>query len=72
MADVESGALRDTGELLAERLEEIAPHLARLGAQEALADARGLIEHTGAERQRALAADVGLHGLVATLAAEFT
>jgi hypothetical protein len=71
MADVQSGILRNTEELLADRLQQIAPQLASLGAQAAVSDARRLIEHAGADRQRALAADLGLRGLVATLADEF-
>lgn len=71
MADVGGGTLRDTDELLAGRLEAIAPHVTSLGGQDALRDARRLIEHTGADRQRALAAELGLRGLVAKLADEF-
>jgi hypothetical protein len=71
MADVHTGALRDTDELLAGRLDEIARYVRPLGGEQALADARRLIQHGGADRQRALAAELGLRGLVEQLAEEF-
>ena len=71
MADLQHGTLRDTDELLAERLDQIAPQVAEIGADGALAHARRLLEANGAQRQRELASALGLKGLVATLADDF-
>jgi carboxylate-amine ligase len=72
MADVYSGSLRDTEELLAERLGEVAPFVSEIGAAGSIDTARGLIESSGAERQRELARELGLRGLVERLADEFS
>ena len=72
MADLRSGDLRDTDELLGERLDQIAPLADMLGGAGAIENARRLVQHSGAERQRDLAAEFGMHGLVAKLADEFT
>jgi carboxylate-amine ligase len=71
MADVYSGALRDTAELLAERLDEVSTFATALGAARSIETARGLIARSGAERQRELAQELGLRGLASTLAEEF-
>jgi carboxylate-amine ligase len=72
MADLQDGIQRDTDELLGERLDQIAPLVAGLGATDAVARARGLIEVNGAQRQREIAAGGGLELLVARLADEFS
>jgi glutamate---cysteine ligase / carboxylate-amine ligase len=71
LADLETGVLRATTELIAERLEQIAPLATALGGGDAIERARGLLECGGADRQRKLAAELGLRGLVETLADEF-
>ncbi|MFL5519221.1 MAG: YbdK family carboxylate-amine ligase [Gemmatimonadales bacterium] len=71
MADLQSGALRDTDELLAERLDQVAPLVAGLGGPAAIEGARGLLVANGAHRQRELATELSLTGLVAKLADDF-
>jgi glutamate---cysteine ligase / carboxylate-amine ligase len=71
MADLHSGVLHETAELLVQRLDEIGPYADRVGAAGALEAARRLVERSGAERQRAAAAESGLLGLVARLADQF-
>jgi carboxylate-amine ligase len=72
MADVYSGALRDTAELLEQRLSDVSAFAAALGAARSIEVAGGLIEMSGADRQRELARELGLRGLAETLAEEFT
>lgn len=64
MVDVETGERRPTRERLAALLDE-------LGGDE-LAGARRLLDEGGAARQRAVAAERGLHGLAGWLADVFT
>jgi carboxylate-amine ligase len=71
LADLETGALRGTREAIAATLEELDGVAARLGCTDHLAHARTLLAHNGAEAQRAVAAEVGLHGLVGWLADRF-
>jgi glutamate---cysteine ligase / carboxylate-amine ligase len=52
-------------------LDEIEPVAARLGCAAELAAARDLIADNGAVRQRAVAAERGVHGLVEWLAERF-
>lgn len=72
MADVYSGTLRDTDELLEERLGEVSTVAAALGAAGSIETARELIARSGAERQRELARELGLRGLVKRLADDFS
>jgi carboxylate-amine ligase len=72
MADVYSGSLRDTAELLEERLRDVSTFVSAVGAGDSIETARGLIECSGAERQRELARELGLRGLVEWLADEFS
>jgi carboxylate-amine ligase len=69
MTDPVTGERYATRDRLAALLEEIAPHAPGCTAE--LDHARALLNRGGAARQRALAAEHGLHGLVARLADEF-
>src|SRR4051794_33432380 len=71
LADLRSGASGPARERLHALLDELEPVAARLGCAAELAAARGLVERNGAERQRAVAAERGLHGLVEWLAERF-
>jgi gamma-glutamyl:cysteine ligase YbdK (ATP-grasp superfamily) len=52
-------------------LDDLEPVAGRLGCGAELRDARALADANGAERQRAVAAERGLHGLVEWLAERF-
>lgn len=69
MADLVTGEREPTRERLHRLLDDLAPHAAALGCAPELARARALVdEGGGAGRQRRLAAERGLPGLVAALA----
>jgi carboxylate-amine ligase len=67
-ADLVTGERRPVRDVLGERLEQLAPVAARLGCADELSGAAALVERNGALRQRALAADEGLRGLMRCLA----
>jgi len=71
LADLGTGETRPARERLHELLGELEPVAARLGCPAELAEARGLLEANGADRQRAVAAQRGLHGLVGWLSERF-
>ena len=71
LADLETGESRPARERLAALLDELEPVAARLRCAGELRAARGLLDANGALRQRAVAAERGLHGLVAWLAERF-
>jgi glutamate---cysteine ligase / carboxylate-amine ligase len=71
LADLATGARRPARERLAELLDELAPEAAALGCAAELARARELAGENGAVRQRAVARERGLPGLVAALADAF-
>jgi carboxylate-amine ligase len=72
LAHLVTGDVRPARERLAALLDELAPVAERLGCAAELGDARRLVAANGAERQRRVAADRGLPGLVAWLADRFT
>jgi glutamate---cysteine ligase / carboxylate-amine ligase len=71
LADLETGERRPARERLRALLDELEPVAARLGCGAELQAARGLVERNGAVRQRAVAAERGLPGLVEWLADRF-
>jgi carboxylate-amine ligase len=71
LADLRTGEVRPARERLEALLGELDPVAARLGCADELRGARALVESNGALRQRAVAAERGLPGLVEWLAAEF-
>jgi glutamate---cysteine ligase / carboxylate-amine ligase len=71
LADLVTGEPRPARERLHALLDELAPVAARLGCGAELEAARGLVERNGALRQRAVAAERGLPGLVEWLAERF-
>jgi carboxylate-amine ligase len=68
LADLESGELRPTREVLLERLEQLGPVAEQLGCVAELESVRGQIAENGAMRQRRVAAEDGLEGLARWLA----
>jgi glutamate---cysteine ligase / carboxylate-amine ligase len=71
LADLESGRREPARARLERLIEELEPAAARLGSAPLLAHARALVERNGAIRQREVAAERGLHGLVGWLADRF-
>jgi carboxylate-amine ligase len=71
LADLRTGAVQPARERLGALLDELAPVADRLGCAAELEAARGLVERNGAVRQRAVAAERGLPGLVEWLAERF-
>ncbi|MEA2380832.1 MAG: glutamate---cysteine ligase / carboxylate-amine ligase [Solirubrobacteraceae bacterium] len=71
LADLRTGAVQPARERLGALLDELAPVGERLGCAAELAGARELVERNGAVRQRAVAAERGLPGLVEWLAERF-
>jgi glutamate---cysteine ligase / carboxylate-amine ligase len=71
LADLRTGQVRTVRDRLHALLDEIEPVAARLGCAAELAAARDLIADNGAVRQRAVAAERGVHGLVEWLAERF-
>jgi carboxylate-amine ligase len=71
LADLDTGETRPARERLGALLDELDPVAARLGCAAELRSARLLLESNGAVRQRAVAAERGLHGLVEWLAGRF-
>jgi glutamate---cysteine ligase / carboxylate-amine ligase len=72
LAHLVTGEVRPARERLAALLDDLAPVAERLGCVGELRDARRLLAANGAERQRAVAAEDGLLGLVGWLADRFT
>ena len=71
LADLRTGEVRPARERLGALLDELEPVAGRLGCADELDGARALLERNGAQRQRAVAAERGLPGLVEWLADEF-
>ena len=71
LADLRTGEARPARERLHALLDAVEPVAARLGCGAELAGARGLLERNGAARQRAVAAQRGLPGLVGWLTERF-
>jgi len=71
LADLRTGAVTPVRARLGALLDELAPVAARLGCAVELEAARGLVERNGAVRQREVAAERGLPGLVAWMAERF-
>jgi carboxylate-amine ligase len=71
LADLVTGETRPARERLDALLDELEPVAARLGCAAELGAARELAADNGAVRQRAVAAERGLHGLVEWLAERF-
>jgi carboxylate-amine ligase len=71
LADLSTGARRPARERLHELIDDLEPVAARLGCAAELRDARALVDGNGAVRQRAVAAERGVHGLVEWLAERF-
>lgn len=71
LADLSSGEPMPTRDRVATVLDEIAPHASWLGTRECLVQAREMLRTSGAERQRRIAAEVGLPALVSRLADRF-
>lgn len=71
LADLDTGEPRPARERLGALLDALEGEAAARDCAAELADARGLVRANGAARQRALAAEHGVHGLVARLADAF-
>jgi glutamate---cysteine ligase / carboxylate-amine ligase len=71
LADLVTGETTPARERLHALIDELEPVAARLGCGAELRAARGLVERNGAVRQRAVAAERGLPGLVEWLADRF-
>jgi len=64
LLDLDTGEPRAARERVQELIEAVAPAATRFGGATELEHARALARHNGAERQRALAAEHGVHGVV--------
>jgi glutamate---cysteine ligase / carboxylate-amine ligase len=71
LADLETGERRPARERLARLLGELGPHARELGCDAELEMARGLLERSGSEQQRAVAAESGVKGVARWLADQF-
>ncbi len=71
LVDLETGRAVPTRGLLAALLGRLAPFALRLGCERELAGAVRLLRLTGAERQRVVASERGLRGLVESMADRF-
>jgi carboxylate-amine ligase len=71
LADLSTGASRPVRDRLGDLLDELAPVAAGLGCAAELRRAGELVERNGAMRQREIAAERGIDGLVAWLADRF-
>jgi carboxylate-amine ligase len=71
LADLETGERRPARERLAQLLDELEPHAYELGCEAELGGARSLLETSGSERQRAVAAGGGAKAVAAWLADRF-
>jgi glutamate---cysteine ligase / carboxylate-amine ligase len=71
LLDLDSGMPVPTRERVHRLIEAVAPAAERLGGAEAIGHARTLAVHNGAERQRELAAEGGMRGVVEWLAEAF-
>jgi glutamate---cysteine ligase / carboxylate-amine ligase len=71
LADLRTGAATPARERLRALLDELAPGAERLGCAAELDAARAMVERNGAMRQREVAAERGLSGLVEWLAGRF-
>jgi carboxylate-amine ligase len=72
LADLVTGEPEPTRRRLHRLLDELGPVADDLGCAPQLRDAARLVASNGADRQRALAARLGLQGMLAALAADFT
>jgi carboxylate-amine ligase len=63
--------VRTVRDRFGELLDELEPVARRLGCAAELAGARSLLDGNGAVRQRTVAAERGMHGLVEWLAERF-
>ena len=72
LGDLDSDGVTQARELIGQLIERLAPHAAELGCTEGLEAAAALSERNGAIRQREVAAERGIEGLVAWLAENFT
>jgi carboxylate-amine ligase len=70
LVDLDSGETEPTRERVRRLIETLEPFATALGSATELGHARALADGNGAERQRLVAADRGLHGLTAWLADE--
>lgn len=71
LVDLDTGEPRSTRETIAATLDDLEDVAGRLGSSSHLAVARLLLACNGAETQRAVASERGLHGLVGWLADRF-
>jgi carboxylate-amine ligase len=71
LLDLDSGEPQSARERILALIDAVAPAAARLGGAAELEHARTLAARNGAERQRALAAERGVHGVVEWLAEAF-
>jgi carboxylate-amine ligase len=71
MADLQTGRTQDTGDRLHRLLDELEPFAASVAGAEQLSHAHLLADSNGADRQRMLARDLGLPGLVSVLSDSF-
>jgi carboxylate-amine ligase len=71
LADLETGDPLPARERLAALVEELAPHARAVGCEAELASAYRLLELSGSDRQRAVAASTGVRGVAAWLADAF-
>jgi carboxylate-amine ligase len=71
LLDLDSGERQPTRARIVALIDAVAPAAERLGGAAELEHARALAAHNGAERQRALAAEGGVHGVVEWLAGAF-
>ena len=72
MVDLDTGRPESTRERLWRLLEDIRPAAERIGSGPELSHARSLLAGNGADRQRALAGELGLTGLVRHMADAFS
>lgn len=68
LLDLDTGEPRPARSVVGELIEAVAPAVERLGGAAELEHARALARANGAERQRRLASEVGVRGVVAELA----
>ena len=71
LLDLDTGQPRPARERVLELIEAVAPAATRLGGAAELEHARALARCNGAERQRAQAAEIGVHGVVERMVERF-
>jgi carboxylate-amine ligase len=71
LLDLDSGEPRPTRARIGALIDAVGPAAERLGGAAELENTRALAARNGAERQRAVAADRGNHGVVEWLASSF-